>query len=199
MTKIYPSTQQANIEAADPELVADLVIADADPYETIAQVARDHDVSPYVAKALVDALRARHGALIQEVQDLDGRDLADKMEAIAHVAVDSIDEASLLKVNAKDRALVAAIMVDKAQLLKGRPTQILSREDRMKMPDIVKELYKEFDRRSITVEVEEVESIVVSEPSAEYKTRPHIGNRGIEEIKHIKRLDEMDDSGEPME
>ncbi|SRR5713101_2642305 len=68
----------------------------------------------------------------REIQVTSSICLADKLENVAHSYVDSLASHDLSIVTARDKASVAAIAIDKMQLLRGEPTSIpgLSEQDR---------------------------------------------------------------------
>ena len=59
----------------------------------------------------------------------------------------------------KERALVAAILIDKRALLRGEPTQIVDVRDHRRMDEVGKELVQEMRRRGITLDVAEYQSV----------------------------------------
>ena len=62
----------------------------------------------------------------------------------------ALTDEKLDKAHARDLAVVYGIFVDKKQLLEGKPTQILSIEERRALPELMELMLREAKRRQIT-------------------------------------------------
>ncbi len=58
------------------------------------------------------------------------------------------------KAGIRDLAVAYGILIDKKQLLEGKPTQILSIEERREMPQLLRLLLAEAERREMTLTVD---------------------------------------------
>lgn len=72
-------------------------------------------------------------------------EIVDKFNDAIHMILDSIDIETIEKASLKDRATAAAIMVDKGQLLGGKPTEITQDVTNDNADDIDHELARLFD------------------------------------------------------
>lgn len=70
-------------------------------------------------------------------------------EVLEGITQDKID-----KSHARDLAIVYGVLIDKMQLLEGKPTQILSIEERRDLGELLPLLLKEAERRQITVKTD---------------------------------------------
>ena len=57
------------------------------------------------------------------------------------------------RASVKDLAAVAGMMVDKRQLLRGEPTQVIKIQDIRKLDEMAKALHEEMERRGLLVDV----------------------------------------------
>lgn len=71
----------------------------------------------------------RNSARYCEIQTPSALNLADKLENLAHQTADSLAEHDFSIVAARDKASVMAVAIDKMQLLRGQPTEIVERVD----------------------------------------------------------------------
>jgi transposase-like protein len=61
----------------------------------------------------------------REIQAASSENLANKLEHLAHSCADSLAEHDFSIVAARDKAAVMAVAIDKMQLLRGQPTEIV--------------------------------------------------------------------------
>jgi hypothetical protein len=108
-------------------------------------------------KTLLDALKKRIiGANVpqnrkQKTYTID--EFIEMLEDKAFRALEFTDEFSLSTASAKDLAFVVDKLLEKAQLLRGRPTQIIGAEERKDLNQLMPLLFEEAKRRAIDVEV----------------------------------------------
>jgi hypothetical protein len=105
-----------------------------------------------MAMALGRRVAMNYGPVKEEFKKLDLKALATATQEKAQMILSYIDEAAIVGMNAKDLAMAFGILVDKAQLLGGRPTQIYDFNIRRKLEVLMPELLAEAKRRGITVE-----------------------------------------------
>lgn len=65
--------------------------------------------------------------------------------------LEGITDEKIAKAHARDLAIVYGVLIDKMQLLEGKPTQILSVEERRDLKDLLPLLMAEAARREITL------------------------------------------------
>ena len=110
---------------------------------------------------LVEAAIARSKPLSDMLQRPKTKDFLRLIEDRAWLALQFLDEFAMIQASPKDRALIASILLEKRQLLRGEPTQILGIEDRAELTRILPMLFEEAKSRgiefaSIDAEFEEV-------------------------------------------
>ena len=80
--------------------------------------------------------------------------LMGELESLGKRIVSSITDEQIAKTGLRDKMVAMGILVEKHQLLKGQPTQILSIDRRQKMLELAKALQGELERRGLlTVDV----------------------------------------------
>lgn len=68
--------------------------------------------------------------------------------------LDGITQDKIDKAHARDLAITYGVLIDKMQLLEGKPTQILSIEERRDLKDLLPLLMAEAARRQITIQTD---------------------------------------------
>jgi len=109
-------------------------------------------VPPRLVSSLVRRLQLNLGNVRQELKRLS---LAEQVQATndkAQLVLSHIDELSIAGMNAKDLAMAYGILVDKAQLLGGKPTQIFDFNSRKRLEELMPQFIAEAKRRGITID-----------------------------------------------
>jgi DNA invertase Pin-like site-specific DNA recombinase len=140
------------IEAKDPERASKALDAVADPFATIAKAAKECGFPESTIRRFIRRLKVRYQPLDDAVRQVRTQELIQLFEDRASRALDYLDDYAMAGASARDLAVVAGVMVDKARLLKGQPTQILSHEERKNINELIPAVIKEARRRGITIE-----------------------------------------------
>ena len=74
-----------------------------------------------------------------------------RLDQLIERVLGAITDEKLDKAHARDLAIVYGVLIDKKQLLEGKPTQILSIEERRDLSELLPLLLKEAERRQITM------------------------------------------------
>lgn len=140
-----------SIEHAEPEKAVDVIEAlAADPEVVITRLAEQVGLPAPTVSALVERLRTKYAPAVEAVRQgpMDG--VRDAFRETAERALTLImEKGKLEKASPKDLALIAAIAVDKHQLLSGEPTQIVSFQGRVELEEAKNALMKEAVRRGM--------------------------------------------------
>lgn len=151
------STGGKLIEEARPELAAAVIDAVTDPFATIEGAARKSGLHPATTNHLVKRLKANYKPLNDELVKFKKNDLLMLLDDRIARTLQQLDEKEIATANAYQKTLIFAILFDKAQLLRGEPTQIVSHEQRQKIDELLPLLVDEARRRGvIDVEFKEV-------------------------------------------
>lgn len=116
------------------------------------EVLDDLDMPVAERQAVMRRLGKRsHASKIPAV--IDNRWILDTLEEKIALALSYLDEFTLARANARDIASVVNVLMEKRQLIRGEPTQIVSNEERKALDELVPELLKECARRGMTVDL----------------------------------------------
>ena len=80
----------------------------------------------------------------------------EKLHMIRHY----MDDKTMAEASARDLGLIAGVLIEKRQLLRGEPTQIISDHERRKIHELMPELVAEAKRRGLTVDGQVLEKTV---------------------------------------
>lgn len=119
----------------------------------IAELARRHGVSTETAAGLKKQLDRQLLPVKQRIQEYSVPKMIDALHQVQVDIINSIDEEALAKASFSQKAIGFGIFSDKSQLLQGLPTQIMTVEDRMALPEILQHLRYETERRDMTINV----------------------------------------------
>lgn len=107
---------------------------------------------PTTVQGLIGRLKARYQPLNDAIVEVKREELLKLLDDRGWRVLTYLDDYALAAAGAKDLAITAGILIDKAQLIKGQPTQILSHADREKIDELAPRVLAECRRRGITIE-----------------------------------------------
>ena len=150
---IDPNDPEAKKKIADGLGMFDAASGTFD-MKVFSQVAASAGIQPRLAMALARRVEMHYGPVRQELKKLTLQERVDATNQKADMILSYIDEASIAGMNAKDLAVAYGVLVDKAQLLGGKPTQIFDFNMRRSLQVLMPEFLAEAKRRGITIEGE---------------------------------------------
>jgi len=148
-----PAKGKPGIDVTNPDKFAALVAGLSAPGVSASKVAREVGVSPDIASKIAKLLEGQLQPLKREIEDVRIEDLTKRFGTLSRDAIDAITPEKLLKASARDLAIVAAVGIDKWQLLRGQPTQRMELSDRREMNEVLKLIVSEAKRRNIEIDV----------------------------------------------
>lgn len=134
-----------------------LAIIATNPDDVVAKLAKDAGFPHHVTQNFIKRLRIQGGAFKETVQKLGRRELVEKLDEKISLGLHFMDDFALAGMDGKDLAIMIGILIEKKQLLEGRPTQILSFEERKHLSELLPAYVKEAARRGITIDATAVE------------------------------------------
>lgn len=150
---ILGPTRPVGNEAKDADLYGELLAEVADPrLRPIAETAIAEGLGVESVKSLLKALNHKYIQTNQLIGEIKTDELIKTIDwghwriwqSIARMSDEDIDEVPL-----RDRAVAAAIMVDKSQLLKNKPTEIVRTQQEVeKLTEIGGWMMREIQRRA---------------------------------------------------
>lgn len=143
------------VELKDPERFAAIVDAGTEPeakLESIAKVFRDYGLPPIASAALLRRIRNKYFGVVEATRSLKSGEIVDALNHKIDLALRYMDDKTMSEASFRDLALGTTAMIEKRQLLRGEPTQIVSDHERKKIHELVPALLAEAQRRGLTVE-----------------------------------------------
>ncbi len=147
-------------EYKNPEMAASLieclVSAIGTPEERKAEfkvLAKRLGMPEKTARSVYDRFSAKYRVVVDRLRKANTVDILALLDHCIIEVMESLAGQDWSGVSARDKMVVAGIMVDKRQLLSGEPTAIVSVEDRRSLADLTKAMIKEGKRRGFEVEL----------------------------------------------
>lgn len=151
---VQESSKHNATEVAKPGRAAKLLDGATDPFANIAKAIRESGLPTSTGEAFLRRLRARYGKVLQVARDLKTADIIRKLNERIDLALEYMDEKVVAEASFRDLAMGTSALLEKRQLLRGEPTQILSDHERRRLQDLLPALVTEAKRRGITIEGE---------------------------------------------
>ena len=183
---------------------ADVAALDADsaPLGTLKTLCDELGISYDAANKLLARVRQNYPGLSRELKRVKTSDLLDLVEDRAHGALEAIDDSVFEQMRdagkGKDLAIVAGILLEKRQLLRGEPTHILSVTERQGLNDLVPMIVREAARRGMLVSQHGPMVDVTPQP-VERSVRPRSGRQTFTTDRQSKEVEAERESGEPLD
>lgn len=148
-----------------PEKAAQLIDSMTDPFKRLVEAGRECGMKETVILALAKRMRTRYLGVTEQMRAIKTHDMIQKIdERIGH-ALNYVDDYVMADAGFRDLSMGIGILIEKRQLLKGEPTQIISIEERKRLDELLPMLVKEALRRGITIDGK-AEKIVEMLPGA---------------------------------
>ena len=143
-------------EVVKPEVFADFLVQFAeDPDCNLTRLAKACGLPRRTARDIVKRLESRYQPVLEETKKVSTKSILKQIDEALPLILGRMSDADLLKnLTMRDAAVASGVLIDKRQLLRGEPTQILSVEERRSMNELTPALIAEMKRRSIVIDVE---------------------------------------------
>jgi alpha-D-ribose 1-methylphosphonate 5-triphosphate synthase subunit PhnL len=110
---------------------------------------------PDVIAALVRRVQASDPAVVRApLKRLQGQDLIEALQDRLSLVLEYVDPVAMSQASLKDLAIATGVLVDKVQLLKNMPTQIIDFTTRQQLHQLAPRLMAEMKRRGVTFDGE---------------------------------------------
>ena len=151
----YPSKlgQGHLSEVKRPEETAAVLDAATDPFMTIKAAAKQCNFPESTLKALMRRMKTAYQPLNEAIREIKDDEMVLLLEDRAHRCVTFIDDLNMGGAGVRDLAISAGVLIDKARLLKGQPTQITRLEDVKKLDELAEMLNEEMKRRGRLIDI----------------------------------------------
>ena len=142
-------------EIRDPAKFAAVIDAATEPeakLESIAKVFKDYGLPPIASQALLRRIRQKYFGVVEATRSLKSGEIVDALNNKIDLALRYMDDKTMSEASFRDLALGTAAMIEKRQLLRGEPTQIISDAERAKLHELLPRVIAEAQRRGLTIE-----------------------------------------------
>ena len=161
--KVKP--KPAGAEHKDPEKAAAVIDAATTPdaefkLGKVREAFREAGLPIATAEALIKRLRVKYYGAVTAVRNLKTQEILDLLGQKIHLALQYMDDKVMSEASFRDLALGTTAMIEKRQLLRGEPTQIVSDHERAKIHELVPALLAEAQRRGLTIEGQVTEKVI---------------------------------------
>ena len=116
------------------------------------EMAASTGIPPRIAQALARRIEANFGPIRKELKRLTATQEVIEIESVRQMLLKYMDEVAVSGASLKDIAITYGILVDKGQLLGGKPTQVFDVNLRAKLEVLMPLYLAEMKRRGITLE-----------------------------------------------
>jgi len=149
-----------SVECLRPEVAAAAIDAASDPLSktqkaAIAKVNEElkaSDIPGKVSEAILRRMMVKYGNAITIKKAASTKEIIDGLEKNIYLIDSYIDDKVCAEANLRDLGLVKSALIEKRNLLRGEPTQIISDAERAKLMDLFPLLIAEGQRRGLTIE-----------------------------------------------
>jgi len=157
-----PGSRLRLTELQQPEVAAAAIEAAADPWADTMKQAIDKaneqlklaGLPAKVTESLVRRLRVKYCNAVYAAKDLRTKEILEMLGKKIDLAAFYLDDKVMAEASARDIMLGMTALVEKRNLLRGEPTQIISDHERAKIHELVPKLLEEARRRGLTIEGE---------------------------------------------
>jgi DNA-binding CsgD family transcriptional regulator len=139
-------------EFKHPEAAALLIDAATDPLANLEEAYAACGLPRQTAKAIIRRFKTRFSGGYTPTVNLKTSDIEEKLGHKIDLTLSYIDDVVAEQASLRDLALAATALIEKRQLVRGEPTQIISDLERKKLNELLPALIAEGQRRGITVE-----------------------------------------------
>ena len=148
--------QQPDAAAA---VIAGMAAASAmgdDPkFKDLREACKNAGMKPGLVTALIKRLQTgNYSVATQEVKRLVGKQLIEALEDKTALVLNYMDEFAVSQAGLKDLSIAANILIEKQQLLKNQPTQIIDFTARQQIWQLMPMMLAEAQRRGIPLTIE---------------------------------------------
>ena len=182
----------------DPKTVATVLDGAADPLATIEIIAKQAGLDKNVTRELILRLKAQYAPVAGALRRVKTSELQELLDDRAYKLLTYLDDNAMQiaasKGDIKALAVAIGVVLEKRQLLRGEPTQILNVEERMAMDKLIPAILREAARRGLSVE--DRGPIIDITPEPERQARPRTASN-IDKIMKVKEQEMQEFFGEP--
>ena len=158
--------QGATMEVKNPMLAAAAIDAASDPVarsqaeaiEKVNKILKDAHVPGRVSEGLIRRMRVKYADVVTVKKQLAQSEEINMIGEQINLIGGYIDDSVCASANLRDLALAQSALIEKRQLLRGEPTQIISDAERRQLIELFPKVIAEGKRRGLLIEGEVIAS-----------------------------------------
>lgn len=139
-------------EHSNPEVVAAVLDAGTEPLQKLKDAFKAAGLPVPASEALLKRIRHKYFGVTHAVKALKTNEIVGMIEEKLDMIRFYLDDKVMAEASARDLMLGAGVLIEKRNLLRGEPTQILSDKERKTIHELMPELLAEAKRRGLTVD-----------------------------------------------
>ena len=139
-------------EHSNPEVVAAVLDAGTEPLQKLKDAFKAAGLPVPASEALLKRIRHKYFGVTHAVKALKTNEIVGMIEEKLDIIRFYLDDKVMAEASARDLMLGAGVLIEKRNLLRGEPTQILSDKERKTIHELMPELLAEAKRRGLTVD-----------------------------------------------
>jgi hypothetical protein len=152
-----PGASPNAITSRNPEETAAVMAAAAlevdDPkFARLREACKEAGLKPTIVAGLIKRLRTTFAGVLEEGRRLTVKEMTEELQKKAHLIFTYMDEYSVSQASLKDLSIALSVVIEKHELLSGRPTQTIDFTTRQQLPAIMAGFAAEARRRGITLD-----------------------------------------------
>ncbi len=163
------------VEITNPEAAAAAIDAATDPFTSVRKAAKMAGLPKTTTQRLIARLKTQYKPLSDELVSLKTADVLALIDDRIAKTLHHLNDEKIAGANAYQQALILGILIDKARLLRGEATVIVSHEKRKEMDELFVLLVQEGKRRGLTIDGD-YEAVVDPSVTPTALPRPPNGN-----------------------
>ena len=152
------------MEVKNPDVVAAAIEAASDPLskskaeaiDKVNQMLKAAGIPGRVSKALMRRMSVKYADVVTVKKQLTQSEILKQLDENISLCNEYIDDAVMSSATLKDLAYAKGIFLEKRQLLRGEPTQIISDAERKQLMELFPKVIAEGRRRGLLIEGEVV-------------------------------------------
>lgn len=148
------------LQVRDPELAAAAIDAMTDPLHKVKEALVLAGLSNAVSDSVLRRLKVKFFGAVMEVKALKTQEIVRVIEEKLDMIRFYLDDKVMAEASARDLMLGMGVLVEKRQLLRGEPTQIISDLERKRLHELLPLAIAEAQRRGLIIPGQVLEKTV---------------------------------------
>lgn len=150
----FNSRNKQQLENKQPDeagqFIADLT---ADPYTNLRKLAKAHGFNERAVRGFIRRMETRYLPLQQEMRSISTKQLQNTIDDRLSRILDYMDDYVIAEAPLRELAVAFGVLMEKRQLLRGEPTQIIDNTERQSIAELLQAANKEAERRGLTIDI----------------------------------------------